>query len=100
MSEIAKLQVGDQSYEFPLIKGTEKNPGAIGAKLKLTTDSGSQWHELYTVRGYLSSIDPAVVFGIKNNESASLIITWPDGEISKISSLTKISSFSINGKSS
>lgn len=70
-----------------LIKGTEKNPGAIGAKLKLTTDSGSQWHELYTVRGYLSSIDPAVIFGIKDNESASLIITWPDGEISKISSL-------------
>ena len=77
---------GANSIKF-LIKGTEKNPGAIGAKLKLTTDSGSQWHELYTVRGYLSSIDPAVVFGIKNNESASLIITWPDGEISKISSL-------------
>ena len=80
---LAASRKGANSIKL-LIKGAKNNPGAIGTKLKLTTDSGSQWHELYTVRGYLSSIDPAVIFGLKDNESASLKITWPDGKISKI----------------
>mgnify|MGYP003647571348 CR=1 FL=1 len=39
MSDIAKLQIGDKSYEFPLIKGTE-NEVAIDIKsLRGVTDS-------------------------------------------------------------
>ena len=63
MSEIAKLQVGDQSYEFPLIKGTE-NELAINIK---------------TLRGATNgviTIDP----GFKNTGSCESAITFLDGE--------------------
>lgn len=63
MSEIAKLQLGDQSYEFPLIKGTE-NELAINIK---------------TLRGATNgviTIDP----GFKNTGSCESAITFLDGE--------------------
>ncbi|WP_438972342.1 citrate synthase [Polaribacter sp.] len=63
MSEIAKLQIGDHSYEFPLIKGTE-NELAINIK---------------TLRGATNgviTIDP----GFKNTGSCESAITFLDGE--------------------
>ncbi|WP_026775233.1 citrate synthase [Polaribacter sp. Hel_I_88] len=63
MSDIAKLQIGDKSYEFPLIKGTE-NELAIDIKsLRGVTDS-------------VITIDP----GFKNTGSCESAITFLDGE--------------------
>lgn len=63
MSDIAKLQIGDNSYEFPLIKGTE-NEVAIDIKsLRGVTDS-------------VITIDP----GFKNTGSCESAITFLDGE--------------------
>jgi len=63
MSDTAKLQIGDKSYEFPLIKGTE-NEVAIDIKsLRGTTDS-------------VITIDP----GFKNTGSCESSITFLDGE--------------------
>ncbi len=63
MSDIAKLQIGDNSYELPLIKGTE-NEVAINIK---------------TLRGATNgvlTIDP----GYKNTGSCQSAITFLDGE--------------------
>jgi citrate synthase len=63
MSDIAKLQIGDNSYEFPLVKGTE-NEVAINIK---------------TLRGATNgviTIDP----GYKNTGSCESAITFLDGE--------------------
>ena len=63
MSEKAKLSIGDNSYEFPLIKGTE-NEVAIDIK---------------TLRGATNgvvTIDP----GFKNTGSCESAITFLDGE--------------------
>ena len=63
MSDIAKLQIGDNSYEFPLIKGTEDEV-AINIK---------------TLRGATNgviTIDP----GFKNTGSCESAITFLDGE--------------------
>lgn len=63
MSDIAKLQIGDNSYEFPLVKGTE-NEIAIDVK---------------TLRGATNgviTIDP----GYKNTGSCQSGITFLDGE--------------------
>ena len=63
MSDIAKLQIGDNSYEFPLIKGTE-NEVAINIKsLRSVTDA-------------VITIDP----GFKNTGSCESAITFLDGE--------------------
>ncbi|TVZ57016.1 citrate synthase [Lutibacter sp. Hel_I_33_5] len=63
MSDIAKLQIGDESYEFPLIKGTE-NEVAINIKT------------LRGVSGGVITIDP----GYKNTGSCESAITFLDGE--------------------
>jgi citrate synthase len=63
MIDIAKLQIGDNSYEFPLVKGTE-NEVAINIK---------------TLRGATNgviTIDP----GFKNTGSCESAITFLDGE--------------------
>ena len=63
MSDIAKLQIGDDSYEFPLITGTE-NEVAINVK---------------TLRGATNgviTIDP----GYKNTGSCTSGVTFLDGE--------------------
>lgn len=63
MSDIAKLEVGGKSYEFPLIKGTE-NELAINIKtLRGATDG-------------VITIDP----GFKNTGSCESEITFLDGE--------------------
>jgi citrate synthase len=63
MPDIAKLQIGDNSYEFPLVKGSE-NEVAIDIK---------------TLRGATNgviTIDP----GYKNSGSCKRAITFLDGE--------------------
>lgn len=63
MSDIAKLQIGDNSYEFPLIKGTE-NEVAIDIKSLRGATNG------------VITIDP----GFKNTGSCESAITFLDGE--------------------
>jgi len=63
MSEIAKLQIGSNSYEFPLIKGTE-NEVAIDIKTLRSATNG------------VVTIDP----GFKNTGSCTSAITFLNGE--------------------
>jgi len=63
MSDIAKLQIGENSYEFPLIKGTE-NEVAIDIKTLRGATNG------------IITIDP----GFKNTGSCESAITFLDGE--------------------
>lgn len=63
MSDIAKLLVGDNSYEFPLVKGTE-NEVAINVKTLRNSTNG------------IITIDP----GFKNTGSCESAITFLDGE--------------------
>ncbi len=63
MSDIAKLQVGDKTYEFPIITGTENEKG-----IDLKTLRG--------VTGGLVTLDP----GFKNTGSCESEITFLNGE--------------------
>jgi citrate synthase len=63
MSDIAKLQIGENSYEFPLVKGTE-NEVAINIKTLRSATNG------------VITIDP----GFKNTGSCESAITFLDGE--------------------
>lgn len=61
------------------LQGIEKNPQAIGSKVEVITATQKQLHELYSTRGYLSSVDFPLVFGLGDEQSATVFITWPDG---------------------
>ena len=63
MADIAKLQIGENTYEFPLVKGTE-NETAIDIK------------NLRGATGGVITIDP----GYKNTGSCQSAITFLNGE--------------------
>lgn len=63
MSEIAKIELGGTSYEFPIIEGTENEKGIDISKLRSETG------------GYIT-LDP----GFKNTGSTKSAITYLDGE--------------------
>lgn len=64
------------------LKGPKENPLGIGSKLALWYGNGKmQIKEQYLSRGYMSSVDPTLVFGIGNEvDIDSLEIIWPDGK--------------------
>ncbi len=67
------------------LKGNKNNLQAIGTKLLLYYDSGKmQYHEQFLSRGFLSSVDEVIHFGLGNNTKAdSIFIHWPDGTINQ-----------------
>ena len=69
------------------LKGSSSNPNAIGAKIQVTSVNGSQSQELYTSRGYLSSVDTPMIFGLKEASQADITITWPDLHVTYLKGL-------------
>jgi hypothetical protein len=62
------------------LRGTVSNRFGIGANVKIETVSGVQVRELVLARGYLSSSEPAVHFGLGEDTSIKqLTINWPSG---------------------
>lgn len=63
------------------LRGDLENPMAIGAKVELWTRGKYQLHEHYLSRGYASSMDPVIHFGLQEATMVdSLKVTWP-GEL-------------------
>ncbi len=60
---------------------TKNNITAIGAKIKLHLDNGQvQYQELQTVRGYQSSVEPILHFGLGQQKLNKIEIIWNNGE--------------------
>ena len=60
--------------------GHKSNRDGIGACIKITTASGSQWATVTTSGSYLSASDKRAHFGLGANEKAlSVEIRWPSG---------------------
>ena len=69
-----------KATHFLKIKLTGKygNTMAIGAKVELWIKGDYQFKELFLTRGYASSVDPVLHFGLGDNTSVdSLRVTWP-----------------------
>lgn len=64
------------------LKGTKNNPYALGSKIKILSEGQVQFYEQNTYRGYLSSVDPVIHFGLGARDKVdSVLITWPDGKV-------------------
>ncbi len=64
------------------LKGAGKNTNAIGSKVIIKLDTVNLYQELYPVRGFQSSVDPSLIFGIGAKSSIDEIkVIWPDGSI-------------------
>ena len=62
------------------LKGDSLNKNGFGAKVLVYANGQIQFQEAYPVRGYFSSVDQQMLFGLGDNDHAdSLVIIWPDG---------------------
>ncbi|MDT0622318.1 VCBS repeat-containing protein [Croceitalea vernalis] len=61
--------------------GGKNNTKAIGAKIKLYHNGKVQTQYQSTIRGYLSSVEPTVHFGVKKSAIDSLKVIWPNGKV-------------------
>jgi hypothetical protein len=69
----------DNHYLKIRLKGTGKNTYGIGARVDVTCGEHTYTQEFYPSRGYMSSVDYALIFGIgKATVIDSLTIIWPD----------------------
>lgn len=76
---------GQARYLKIELKGPSGNRDGIGAKVTLFRNGQVQFFENKTVRGYLSSNDPVVHFGVgTETEIDSISILWPDGRSNTI----------------
>ena len=69
------------------LKGQSLNPDAIGAKVTLWSEGMAQFQFQSVIRGYLSSVEPILHFGLTGKKVDSLRVVWPDGKISKSTNL-------------
>lgn len=64
---------------------TTGNTSAIGSKVKVYTNENKQVKELFTNRGFQSTVDTKIIFGLGNQSSVdSVHIVWPDNTSIKI----------------
>ena len=62
------------------LNGKEKNKSGIGTRVTIKTDDKFQMKEHYLSRGYLSSVEDNLHFGIGNQKIIdSVWVEWPDG---------------------
>lgn len=67
------------------LKGQSPNVNAHGTWLKIYTGQQQQVYETNPVRGYLSSIQNKITFGLgKAAKIDSLIVIWPNNQLQKI----------------
>lgn len=69
------------------LKGPPTNPFGIGAKVSVSTLHDEQYQVLYPSRGYLSSVEPVLHFGLGDESGADVEVVWPDGRVSEVVSL-------------
>lgn len=61
------------------LKGGNGNPTAVGASVEIKYGDQLQVHEVSPIRGYMSSSDPTIHFGVgKNTVIDKVTISWPN----------------------
>ncbi|MEO6289720.1 MAG: VCBS repeat-containing protein, partial [Ginsengibacter sp.] len=68
--------------------GNAANERGIGAKVKLFCKGQEYYQEQSPVRGFQSSSDPVLNFGVgKNNMIDSVLVIWPDDKFQKLNNV-------------
>ncbi|WP_044239323.1 VCBS repeat-containing protein [Flexithrix dorotheae] len=72
---------GNQYLKVKL-KGSEKNPLGIGARVWVNTQDSEQLQEMTLTRGFQSSVEPVLHFGLKDAAMIKEVkVLWPDQKI-------------------
>lgn len=71
-------QLANNHYIAVTLKGKGQNTFAVGSTVKLFRQEEIISRELMPARGFQSSVDYKLVFGLGNKPVDSMVITWPD----------------------
>ncbi|TXF87945.1 hypothetical protein FUA23_16860 [Neolewinella aurantiaca] len=67
------------------LQGPKGNSYGLGAKVTVEQAEGKQYQQMKTVRGYLSSVEPYVHFGLGELGPVERVrVVWPDGKESVV----------------
>jgi enediyne biosynthesis protein E4 len=79
------MEVSKKTFVTVLLRGEGLNRFGIGAKVVLKTSTGQFYQELSPMRGFMSSVDYRLQFGLDTvKEVKSLEVTWPGGKTSTL----------------
>jgi hypothetical protein len=79
----------DDYIAFTLV-GAPENISGLHTQLTLYTSGGKQFKDFQVTRGFQSSCDFIIHFGLKPNTTLdSLLVEWPDGKIQTLTNLKK-----------
>ncbi|MEX0313568.1 MAG: VCBS repeat-containing protein [Allomuricauda sp.] len=75
-------ELGNLNYLKLQLKGSGKNTFAVGTKAIIKIGDVQLHQELFPARGFQSSVDPSLIFGLGENKNVDeLKIIWPDGNV-------------------
>ena len=70
------------------LRGTTSNRFGIGATVRIESAAGVQVRQLVLARGYMSSSEPIVHFGLGEDDLIKrMIVTWPSGQVQTFENL-------------
>ena len=70
------------------LRGTQSNRFGVGATVRIESASGPQVRQLVLARGYLSSSEPMLHFGLgEDTVVKQLTVTWPSGHTQSFTDL-------------
>lgn len=81
------------------LQGSDKNRFGVGAKVKITGNDGSTFsQENFPVRGYQSSVDPVLLFGLGDLDRVDVEVTWPDQAVGLLENIPVNQTITVNRK--
>lgn len=85
---VGKEKPANAHYLKLALKGEEGNRRGVGAKICLFQNGAMQMAEQNPVRGYFSSVDQDLLFGLGENAKIdSLVVIWPNGKKQTLSNI-------------
>jgi hypothetical protein len=81
--------------------GSQKNTLALGTKVRIYHGDGMQYQQHYLARGYRSSMDPIMHFGLGGDTIIHRIeIIWPDGLMTEFQNVKSNQALTLNATNS
>ena len=76
------LSNGSNNFIRFKVRGGEENPLGIGTRITIQNDDQVQMQELTLSRGFQSSVEPVIHFGLgKRDVITQVEVRWPDGSV-------------------
>ncbi|MDX1439909.1 MAG: CRTAC1 family protein, partial [Rubricoccaceae bacterium] len=84
---LATERYPDRKWLRVAFEGRPNNLHGVGARVQVYADSSVWIGDNSATRGFYSSTEPLVHFGLGDQEQVTVIVTWPDGKWQQISDI-------------